>query len=57
MPMTGNRVCDATTPDPECDLFYAPNESVDRDVKVALSNSFGFGGHNVAIVTQRWNTE
>jgi len=45
------------TPDPECDLFYAPNEAVDRDVKVALSNSFGFGGHNVAIVTRRWENE
>lgn len=45
------------TPDPECNLFYAPNEAVDRDVKVALSNSFGFGGHNVAIVTRRWENQ
>ncbi len=42
------------TPDPECDLNYTPNESIERDVEVALSNSFGFGGHNVAIVTRRW---
>jgi len=42
------------TPDPECDLYYAPNRAIDRDVKVALSNSFGFGGHNVAIVTRSW---
>jgi 3-oxoacyl-[acyl-carrier-protein] synthase II len=45
------------TPDPECDLNYVPNEAIDRDVRVALSNSFGFGGHNVAIVTQRWESE
>jgi len=45
------------SPDPECDLNYVPNESIDRDVKVALSNSFGFGGHNVAIVTRRWESE
>ena len=37
-------------PDPECDLDYVPNESRDADVKVALCNSFGFGGHNATIV-------
>ncbi|MGI9038135.1 MAG: beta-ketoacyl-ACP synthase II [Gemmatimonadota bacterium] len=42
------------TPDPECDLDYVPNEPVERNVEVALSNSFGFGGHNVALVTRRW---
>jgi len=42
------------TPDPECDLNYAPNRAVTRDVGVALSNSFGFGGHNVALVVKRW---
>src|SRR5207249_8942275 len=35
------------TPDPACDLDSAPNKAVKRDVDVALSNSFGFGGHNV----------
>jgi len=45
------------TPDPECDLNYAPNEAVKRDVGVALSNSFGFGGHNVALVVKRWEDE
>jgi 3-oxoacyl-[acyl-carrier-protein] synthase II len=34
------------TPDPECDLNYTPNEPEQREVGVAISNSFGFGGHN-----------
>ncbi|MBC8426258.1 beta-ketoacyl-ACP synthase II [bacterium] len=42
------------TPDPECDLFCCPNEAVDREVDVALSNSFGFGGHNVSLCLRRW---
>jgi 3-oxoacyl-[acyl-carrier-protein] synthase II len=46
-----------STPDPECDLFYAPNDAIEQRVDVALSNSFGFGGHNVAIVTRRWEDD
>jgi 3-oxoacyl-[acyl-carrier-protein] synthase II len=42
------------TPDPECDLDCAPNHKVARDVKVALSNSFGFGGHNVTLAVRRF---
>jgi 3-oxoacyl-[acyl-carrier-protein] synthase II len=42
------------TPDPECDLPSAPNEKLNRDVKVALSNSFGFGGHNVTLAVKRF---
>lgn len=42
------------TPDPECDLNYVPNEPVEAEVNLALSNSFGFGGHNVALVVRRW---
>lgn len=38
------------TPDPECDLNYVPNEAIRQPVKVALSNSLGFGGHNACIV-------
>jgi len=43
------------TPDPACDLNYVPNQSVDRPVSVALSNSFGFGGHNVCLAFRRWD--
>ena len=42
------------TPDPECDLDCAPNHQVARDVPVALSNSFGFGGHNVTLAVGRY---
>jgi 3-oxoacyl-[acyl-carrier-protein] synthase II len=42
------------TPDPDCDLNYAPNTAVKRDVDVALSNSFGFGGHNVTLAVRRF---
>ncbi len=43
------------TPDPECDLDCAPNRKVERRVDVALSNSFGFGGHNVTLAVKRWD--
>jgi 3-oxoacyl-[acyl-carrier-protein] synthase II len=36
-------------PDPECDLDYCANQAVQKDVEYALSNSFGFGGHNVTL--------
>lgn len=41
-------------PDPECDLDYVPHQSRDRKVEVALSNSFGFGGHNVTLVFKKY---
>ncbi len=39
-----------STPDPECDLDYTPNEARKRDINIALSNSFAFGGNNVCLV-------
>lgn len=42
-------------PDPECDLNYTVNQAVKRDVKVALSNSFGFGGHNATLCFKAYN--
>jgi len=40
--------------DPDCDLDYAHNRLVERPVALALSNSFGFGGHNVTLAVRKW---
>jgi 3-oxoacyl-[acyl-carrier-protein] synthase II len=41
-------------PDPECDLNYTPNTAVKREVRIALKNSFGFGGTNASLVLRKW---
>jgi len=43
------------TPDPECNLDCTPNAMREADVPVALSNSFGFGGHNATIAVRRFD--
>ena len=43
-----------TTPDPDCDLDYVAGTSRDQTVNVALSNSFGFGGHNVTLAFKKY---
>jgi 3-oxoacyl-[acyl-carrier-protein] synthase II len=42
------------TPDPECDLDYIPNTSQDRTVNVAITNTFGFGGHNASLLFMKY---
>lgn len=44
------------TPDPECDLDYVPNKARSVEVNIALSNTFGFGGHNATIVVGKFRS-
>lgn len=45
-----------TIPDPECDLNYVPNVAEKKTVRAAMTNSFGFGGHNVSLVVQKYES-
>lgn len=42
-------------PDPECDLYYVPNKGKEANINYALTNSFGFGGHNATLVLKAFN--
>jgi len=42
------------TPDPECDLNYVPNKSIESNLTITMSNSFGFGGHNSVLVFKKF---
>jgi 3-oxoacyl-[acyl-carrier-protein] synthase II len=45
------------TPDPECDLNYTPNKSIDQEISAAVSNTFGFGGHNACLSIKKYQND
>jgi len=44
-------------PDSKCDLYYVPNKKIKKEVNIAMSNSIGFGGHNVSIIMKAYKAE
>ncbi|GAE93591.1 3-oxoacyl-[acyl-carrier-protein] synthase [Gracilibacillus boraciitolerans JCM 21714] len=42
------------TPDEACDLHYVPNKAIEKEVNIAISNSLGFGGHNVTLAFKKY---
>ncbi len=44
-------------PDPQCDLDYTPNVAVKKPVNYAISNTFGFGGHNATLLLKKFRGE
>ena len=44
-------------PDPECDLDYVPGQARPMAIRTVLSNSFGFGGHNVCLILRKFQPE
>jgi len=43
------------TPDPECDLNYIPNKGITANITYAMTNSFGFGGHNATLILKTYH--